>query len=208
MSSSPTNPVIAHQTIGEKQMNHLTQLHSSRTNFASSATRWPFRTPIFIALTLAAFTFTNSAVAQVSGNVDFGTTKVPAVQNPLTVVRSSPAAAPAAFLQDALSKMGAQTSKIGPLANSPLFADRAKNIPVSTMGLVETASYAPIGTRNPARPRSSLSSIARTRLPAMPRRERCSRKSTWRLARRNKSSRVGTSYPKMRRSSLFSRRGL
>jgi hypothetical protein len=118
-------------------MNNLTELHSSRTNFASSATRWAFRTPVFIALTLTAFTFANSAAAQVSGKVDFGATKVPAVQNPLTVIRSSPAAAPAAFLQDALSKMGAQTNKIAPLANSPLFADRGKNIPASTIGLIE-----------------------------------------------------------------------
>jgi len=118
-------------------MKNFADFHSSRTRFTSPAKRWAFRTPIFVALTLTAFTFTNTSAAQVSGTVDFGTSKVPAVQNPLTVIRSSPQAAPAAFLQDALSKMGAPTNKIGPLANSPLFADRAKNIPESTMGLVD-----------------------------------------------------------------------
>lgn len=118
-------------------MYHFAVFQSSRTSCMSPTKPWAFRTPIFLALTLSVFTFTSTAAAQQTGKVDFGASKAPAVQNPLTVIRLSPQAAPAAFLQDALGKMGAQTNKIGPLANSPLFADRGRNVPESTVGLVE-----------------------------------------------------------------------
>ena len=68
-------------------MYHLSVFQSSGTNHASLAKRWAFCKPILAALTFIAFT--NIAGAQTSGQVDFGTTKVPAIQKPLTMIGGS-----------------------------------------------------------------------------------------------------------------------
>lgn len=109
----------------------------SGARLASPAKWWAFQKRTVLAFSLTLFGVTQAAQGQASGKVDFGSTQVPVVQKPLTLIQSAPQGAPTAFLQEALGKMGAQTSKIGPLANSALFANRANTIPATTMGLVE-----------------------------------------------------------------------
>ena len=119
--------------------------------YLSPVKEWAFWKKSSVALVLTSLAFTGTVTAQqqtdlapkggptvnLFGKLDFGAIQVPEVKGSLPIIRFNSQAAPAGFVRESLNKMGANPSKIGPLAKSPEFANSDKHIPESVMGLMD-----------------------------------------------------------------------